>query len=223
MTPTRRDFLERLAAGSAVTAGLAGLTPSLAEAKSSGQQGAWDLSWRSKITGSHRAVFDATEIEDGAGVLRVMIWRTQYSQVLNVPQDEMTAVLVIRHSAIPLAMTQEYWDKYKIGEAKKVKHPMTEQPTAKNPALLTAESGDLPASFAAFNLPGILKAGGPVLACNLAFNECIRTIAKEDAVDQAEARRRAIAMLHPGVVLQPSGVFATLLAQESGCHYLKAS
>ena len=37
------------------------------------------------------------------------------------------------------------------------------------------------------------------------------------------ARKQAIAALVPGVVLQPSGVFAALRAQEAGCVYLRAS
>ncbi|MBM4187480.1 MAG: twin-arginine translocation signal domain-containing protein [Gemmatimonadetes bacterium] len=222
MTPTRRDFLERLAAGTAAAAGLTSLSPDDLAAISSVQE-TWDTSWTGRIRGRHKAVFDATEIEDGAGVLRVMIWRMQYGQVLAVAPDDMAAVLVIRHNAIPLAMTQEFWDRYRIGETKGVKHPMTEQPTAKNPALLSSDTGDLPSQFASLNLPGILAAGGIVLACNLAFSQCVGTVAKEDKLEPAAARKRALEMLHPGVILQPSGVFASILAQEHGCRYLKAS
>ena len=39
----------------------------------------------------------------------------------------------------------------------------------------------------------------------------------------AEARARAIAGIIPGVILQPSGVFAVIRAQEAGCVYIKAS
>jgi hypothetical protein len=224
----RRDFLERLAAGAALAAGASTLTAEPAAASpSTGPlvQGTetWDTSWTTKISGSHRAVFDATEIEDGAGLFRAMIWRFQYSQVLKVSPNDMTAVLVIRHSAIPLAMNQEYWDRYRIGKAKKVKHPFTEKPTSKNPVLFTVDSGDLPKEMATLNLAGLQASGGVVLACNLAFAQCVGTVAKAEKVDGAEARKRAIAMLNPGVILQPSGVFATILAQESGCQYIKAS
>jgi hypothetical protein len=30
-------------------------------------------------------------------------------------------------------------------------------------------------------------------------------------------------MLVPGIILQPSGVFAVVLAQDSGCRYVRAS
>ena len=103
------------------------------------------------------------------------------------------------------------------------KNPITEQPTTRNPVLLSADRGELPVPMASFNLEGLLKGGGIALACNLAFGDCVRTIAKNDKVDDAEARKRALTMLAPGVVLQPSGVFATIRAQEAGCQYLKAS
>ncbi len=220
MHPDRREFIERMAAGAALVSGASLLGPSGASAQ---DQPAWDLSWIDRIKGAHRAVFDCTEIEDGAGVLRAMIWKMQYADVLKTAADDMTAVVVIRHSAIPLAMSEKFWDKYNIGEEKKVKNPMTEQPTKQNPILLSADRGELPAPMASLNLEGLLKGGGIALACNLAFGDCVRLIAKNDKVDEAEARKRGLAMLLPGVVLQPSGVFATIRAQEAGCQYLKAS
>lgn len=231
MSVPRRAFLERLAAGGAVAAGidLAAAMPALADSPPGGgapraSQGAeWDLTWVERITGTHRCVFDCTEIEDGAGVLRAMIWTAQYAETLRARPEEMTAVVVIRHAAIPLAMSQAYWDRYEIGKAKGVKNPLTEQPTTRNPILLSAERGELPPAYASLNLDGLLAARGIALACNLAFAECVRTVAKADGVDQAEARTRALGMLLPGVILQPSGVFASVRAQQAGCVYLKAS
>jgi hypothetical protein len=225
--PDRRKFLERITLGGALLAGRDLVAPlasgAIEDGVSGGQGRPWDLSWVDRITGKHRAVFDCTEIEDGAGFLRAMIWMAQYAETLGVSPAELTAVLVIRHNAIPLAMRQEFWDKYEIGKTKKVKDPFSEQPTTRNPMLLSAERQELPPPFAKFNLAGLLESKGIALACNLAFNECIRTVAKADGVDQAEARERALAMLLPGVTLQPSGVFAAIRAQEAGCTYLKAS
>jgi hypothetical protein len=132
-------------------------------------------------------------------------------------------VVVIRHDAIPLAMQQEFWDKYHIGKDKKVKHPFTDEPTTRNPILLSSERSELPQNLATLNLGGFLQSGGIALACNLAFADCVRRVAKGDGVDETEARRRALALLSPGIILQPSGVFAAIRAQEAGCHYLKAS
>jgi len=223
MSVDRREFIERLAGGAVMYGGLTGPLVSSPLRFPVSSDDTWDLSWVSRIHGSHRAVFDCTEIESGAGLLRAEIWRLQYEQVLKLPTSEMTAVVILRHSAIPLAMTQEYWDRYKIGETKDVTDPFTEKPTRRNPILLRADNGELPPGFANANLDGVLRGGGVVLACNLAFNECISTVAKADKLDPAEAKKRAITMINPGVVLQPSGVFAAIRAQQEGCHYIKAS
>jgi intracellular sulfur oxidation DsrE/DsrF family protein len=61
------------------------------------------------------------------------------------------------------------------------------------------------------------------LACNIAFDDCVRTVKSKDRVSDDEARKGALACLVPGVVLQPSGVFAAIRAQEAGCIYLRAS
>ena len=51
----------------------------------------------------------------------------------------------------------------------------------------------------------------------------IEIIKKKDYVSPEEARKQAIAALVPGVILQPSAVFAALHAQDVGCKYLRAS
>jgi hypothetical protein len=47
-------------------------------------------------------------------------------------------------------------------------------------------------------------------------------VGKEIVSDEL-ARERAIGYLVPGVVLQPSGVFAAIGAQDAGCTCLRAS
>jgi hypothetical protein len=70
----------------------------------------------------------------------------------------------------------------------------------------------------------LLARGAIVLACNLALGFFASTvIAKVDKVDGDEAKRRAKAALLPGVVLQPSGIFAVARAEEAGCHYIRAT
>jgi len=226
MSLPRRSFLERLAAGGAIVAGLdlSKAMPVAAEPASFQAQGPdFDLSWVGRVTGSHRCVFDCTEIENGLGFIRAPLWRRQYADTLGVKPDDLTAVVVIRHNAIPLAMSQAYWDKYGVAAEKGVKHPLTEEPTTRNPILLRADLGEVPAQFAAFNFDAFMASGGICLACNLAFADVVGTVAKADGVDQAEARKRALTMLLPGVLLQPSGVFASIRAQEARCVYLKSS
>jgi hypothetical protein len=120
-------------------------------------------------------------------------------------------------------MQQAFWDKYKIGEAKKVTHPVTLEATDKNPALLSSERKEVPEMFDAFALDRFMARGGIALGCNLAFADCVAAVEKGDNVSAEEARKRALGYLVSGVILQPSGVFAAVRAQEAGCTYVRAS
>ena len=226
MSTNRRDFLGQ------VTTALVGvpfagdlLAPRFGLATTSSPAPApdWDLAWVDRIKGKHRAVFDVPEIESGYGVWRATIYVNQYRDVLGVKESDISPVLVLRHNGIVLAMTQAYWDKYGIGAEKKVMHPVTEQPTDRNPALLSSARNELPAAMDPFALDKFIARGNVALACNLAFQDVVNTVKTKDNVSDEEARKRALAMLVPGVIMQPSGVFAALRAQEAGCQYLRAS
>ena len=72
-------------------------------------------------------------------------------------------------------------------------------------------------------LDRFIARGGIVLACNLALQDMIEVIQKKDGVAADVARKTALGYLVPGVILQPSGGFAALRAQDAGCRYLRAS
>jgi hypothetical protein len=61
-----------------------------------------------------------------------------------------------------------------------------------------------------------------VLACNNAFMGFTSRIAKAANVDLDALRAEARAGLLRGVTLQPSGVYATLRAQEVGCTFMRS-
>lgn len=223
---SRRDFLQRAAGTTAMLGALplsldAFAPPSLSASSQATTR--YDLTWINKLTTKHKALFDVPEVESGFGVWRASLWANQYSQVLGVPASDMTAVVVMRHNGIVLAMQQAFWDKYGIGKAKHVVHPITQQPTDRNPVLLSSKRKEIPEMFDAVQLDKFIARGGIALACALAFDDCVQLVKGADAVSEAEATRRATAMLVPGVVLQPSGVFACIRAQEAGCAYLRAS
>lgn len=182
----------------------------------------WDVTWPSKLKGKYKAVFDNTDPESGYGVWRAAAWAGQYRDVLKAAPAELSPVIVLRHNAIVLAMQNGFWDKYGIGASKKVTHPLTAEPIKTNPALLDEKDG-IPEPFNNAGLHKQLARGVIVLACNLALQDCIDLIGLADKVDPAEARKRALAYLVPGVILQPSGVFAVTLAQDAGASYVKAS
>ena len=154
---------------------------------------------------------------------RASIWEKQYQEVLGAKPSELSAVLVLRHNGIVLAMQQTYWDKYDVGKDKNVLHPVTQQGTDRNPALLSSKRGEVPEMFDDAALDRFIARGGVALACDLALRDVVEVIQKKENASAEEARKRAIGMLVPGVILQPSGVFAALHAQDAGCKYIRAS
>jgi hypothetical protein len=228
MSSTRRDFLGKVAVNAAVLGAMPlsldfhSLTAAAAPAVP--QQGEkWDVSWPARLTGKHKAVFDVPEVDSGYGVWRASIWAKQYQDVLGVSPKDMSAAVVLRHNGIVLAMQQSFWDKYGIGKAKNALHPVTQQATDRNPVLLSSARGEVPEQYDAMALDKFIARGGIALACNLALADCVELVKSKEGVSDAEARKQAIAYLVPGVILQPSGVFAAIRAQEAGATYLRAS
>jgi hypothetical protein len=228
MSTTRRQFLDKLATGSLALGAMPMALHALPGALSAGtpgsaaQQGGYDVTWTGRVTGRLKAVFDVPEVEHGWGAWRAIGWGRTMEQMGTAARD-LSSVLVLRHNAIILAMNQAYWDKYGVGKAKGVGHPLTGEPTTMNPALMTVKDG-LPERFGHNSLADFQQRGGIILACALAFEfDIAGTVAAVDKVSETEAWTRARSYLAPGVILQPTGVFAALKAQEAGAMYIRAS
>lgn len=228
MTTPRRDFLQQFALGS-LSATLIPITAQAAWAERAGaasteSDGAQnvDLSWTRRLTGKYKAVYDSPDIGGGLGVLRAGIVSAQYMSAFNAPASALSPVIVLRHDGIVLAMQQEFWDRYKIGEKYKVTHPWTGAPLTRSPALLRAGDG-LPAGLENHALDKQLARGVIVLGCALAFQDVVDTIAAADTLSADAAAAKARSLMLPGIIMQPSGVFATSVAQDNGCVYVRAT
>lgn len=198
-----------------------GEAEAIAASIAAGQDG-WDTTWNTRLRGKMRTVFDVAEIERGIPVWRASIWAAQYEAVLGVPAQEMSTALVLRHNGMPLAMRQDMWDKYGLGKAFGVTSPLTGAATDRNPALMGAADG-VPDAIQPFALDKFLARGGVALACDLALRSLVvPIIQKVDGSTTERAYETGRAGLVPGVILQPSGMFAVLRAAEVGAHYFKA-
>jgi intracellular sulfur oxidation DsrE/DsrF family protein len=224
MNTDRRSFLGTTVAGAASLVAMPQALRALpSDLLPLPQAGEWDLSWANRINAKHRALFDCTEPESGYGVWRANAWFGQYMDVMKAKPAELAPVIILRHNAIVLAMQQPFWEKYGLGKTFSVTHPLTGEATAKNPAMLDEGDG-IPAPFNTAAIQKQLARGVTVLACNLALQlDLVPIVRRIDNVSDEVARQRAIAGLIPGVILQPSGVFAAVRAQQAGCAYVKAS
>ena len=205
MSTPRRDFLSWLGGSALVPIALD-----------------FDMSWVDRLKGSHRAVFDSPGISEGAAIFRAVIWKRQYKNVYGTDPADMTAVLVLRHEAIVLAMDDAHWANFEVGKENKLKDANGKKWATSNPIL--SVPADAPPAWADFTLARFQQNGGIVLACNVAFGEIVGQYREKGKLgSNDEARKVALTHLAPGVILQPSGVFGALRAQEAGCHYILAS
>jgi hypothetical protein len=242
MTTPRRDFLRYASLGAAALATFPALAEAepirrdwrreraeqlaeLAELEAADQPPAqppaaqqWDTSWTAKITGKHRAMFDVPDVDGGVGVFRAGIWGRQYTDVLKLQPADLSTVIVLRHGGIPLIMTNEFWTTYDVGKEAKIKNekgktqklnPVLADPEAKGPG-------------SPYTLDKLIAAGAIALGCNMAFRSVVSLVEKKDKLKGAEARTKAMSMILPGVILQPSGIFANVMAEEAGCHFVRA-
>jgi hypothetical protein len=226
MSTPRRDFLGWLGASTVLAAAGNPLraAPPRHAAPSNPQpvSTVWDMGWVDRLTAKYRAVFDSPAVSEGDAIFRAVLWRDQHKEVYGTAPADLNAVIVIRHAASPLAMNDAYWERYGIGKELKLKNPATKKWTLINPVRATPP--DTPPKWADYSLERFLATGGTVLACNLAFGEVVYRVRKEEKLKtREEAVARAKEMLIPGIILQPSGIFAALKAQEAGCNYIMAS
>lgn len=236
MTNDRRGFLERIVAGSALAAGLGapeaayaaelgGMPPALPVGDLKPLSNTrWDLTWIKRIRGKHRAVFDNPGV-DGTGVIRAWIWMNQCRAAFGSKDGDCTAVVVLRHSAVTLAMTDASWERWEF----QATNPETGKREAvkKNPLLSASVekmmSGSPPSARAmaqGMGLETLIGRGAIVLGCEFAFEGLVGQIAKKEGVEADKAAELARAGLIPGITLVPSGFFALQVAQQKGCTFV---
>jgi hypothetical protein len=223
--PDRRRFLGQVAGVAAIAAGGLALSPAELAASElpAPVTDKWDVAWADRLTGRARGVFDSPAIEEGGALFRAIMWMNQNKEVYGLKDEEMNAVLVIRHAAIPMVATDEFWERYKIGKKRKVTDWSVNKPAQRNPFIEHPSPDGKPSPGGAYSLGAFMKRGGIVLACNLAFGQIVYDVGKEEKLQGPAARARALTYLLPGVILQPSGVFGAMRAQASGCAYIMAT
>ncbi|HRP07519.1 MAG TPA: hypothetical protein PLL69_03435 [Gemmatimonadales bacterium] len=208
---TRRDFLGILGAG-AVMPSMPAPFPSNHDLRPLDDK--YDMSWVDRVRGTpHKVVIDSPEVSEGGALYRSVMLRDQYRDVFGTFPDQFGSVLVIRHSAIDLAMDHSYWERFPVGEEHELKDRdgnwVKRNPVG--PAAADARPGS-----ARYTIPGFIADGGIVLACDLAFGFVVAKY-RTEGVSREAAREEALKHLIPGVILQPSGFFAVVRAQQAGC------
>lgn len=218
LATSRREFMGTLALGA--TGILAGM-PEVVKA-SSGSNAALLTDadeWFKKVKGKHRIVYDAPEPHEGFPV----IWSWVYYKTNNetgTPDNDMTAVIVLRHNAIPIAMENGLWSKYKFGERFKVNDPSTNTPALKNPYYIP--DNEMWKSLGVDGVKRLQERGAMVCVCDMALTVMSMFAAKDLEAKPEDVKADWVKGLLPGVQVVPSGVWAISRAQEKNCAYCYA-
>ena len=208
----RRGFIGRIA-GAAMGLGVASLVPEVVEAGTSRAADPQLEGWFGKLTGKHRVVFDAPAANEGLPAVwpRVYLLTTEATY----PGEGASAMVILRHHGLPLALQDSLWSKYKLGEMFKIDNAGV--PATKNP-YATITGLPLPA----LGVVELMKTGTLIGACDVAITVYSSAAAKKMGMDPAAVKAEWTAGLIPGVQLVPSGVMAVARAQEFGARYIFA-
>lgn len=222
-TTPRRDFLGHVAASAIVLAGAACASPAATatqaapvpagpapNAQSRGPLPAppstWDDSWFGKLTAKHKAVFDSPEINDGLVLANASGYIRGMHDAIGAGENDVQTVIVLRHVAVVMFFNDAMWSKYELGKLRNVKDEATGRWATKNP-------------FAR----GLAARGHIVLGCDLATRNLSASLAGQGKGESQAVYEELKANTVGGVILQPTGVYACLRAQEAGCGFFKST
>ncbi|HLF19882.1 MAG TPA: twin-arginine translocation signal domain-containing protein [Bacteroidota bacterium] len=215
----RRGFLGKLASGTAAL----GLT-TFAHPLSLAAESAYPLpasddkaleAWLGKIKGKHRQVFDSMMPDGGMPLAWARVF-LMTNKAVGVADGDCTAVVVLRHESIPLAMEDRLWAKYKFGEVFKISDMATKVPSTRN-MFWKPKPNELP--LPGMGLNELLESGVLVGVCDMALTVYSKHIADEMKVNADECKKDWVSGVFPGIEIIPSGVLAINRAQEHGCTY----
>jgi intracellular sulfur oxidation DsrE/DsrF family protein len=220
----RRRFLGTLLTGVAAL----GITSFENPLKLDGEKGmtghSRDLSdadaWFARVKGKHRIIFDSTGPKD----IFPFAWPKVFlltNAGTGSSEKDCCAVVVLRHEAVPFAMEDSLWEKYKFGELFKIPDPVSKAPAIKNPFWKPAPG--------TYKVPGIgpvpigineLQDSGVMFCvCDVAMTVYSAVAGGQMNLDPAEVKKEWLAGVLPNIQVVPSGVWAVGRAQEHGCAY----
>lgn len=196
--------------------------PAVARPDVSAAQGTWDMTWAERVTGKYKMCFDAHEVSEGVCLHQARSFLAGYTSVYGLADSDVSAVLVIRHAAVPMVMADALWEDGFLGDITKLKDPESGEPTKRNPFINIPPGARHALTWPDGALDTLIARGVIVLACDLALSNFAARIASHRKLPRTDARDLVLANLVPGIYRMPTGIFATSHAQQLGCGVLNA-
>jgi intracellular sulfur oxidation DsrE/DsrF family protein len=182
----------------------------------------WDTSWLDRLAAAqYRVVFNASDIADGAAMAYASMFFDAFHEAHGTSDAQTRPVIVFRRLGTVMALNDMLWEKYAIGEDRKVNDSATHAPAKRNvfwkaaPGASPETSGD--------KIETLQKRGMISLVCNIAAMNVGYSLAQKSGRDVEEVRQEVRANLVPGAILVPSGIYALIRAQNAGCAYMQGT
>jgi len=211
---SRRAFVGHLAAG--LTA-LSAFQNPVAGATAKASAGAED--WLKKAKGAHRIVYDASEPHGGMPFIWSWVFYVTNNET-GVADNDMTAMVVLRHNAMPFALEDRLWKKYNLGEVFKVTDNSTGKPAVRNPYYIPG-NGDFP-NPAIEGIQKMQSRGAMFCVCGMALKVYSQIVAKGANLDPQEVHQDWLSGVLKDIQVVPSGVWAIARAQQNKFAYCYA-
>jgi len=184
----------------------------------------FDDSWTTRVrAAAHKAVFDSPSVEDGLALGHAAAFMNGYHEMFATRDADTVPVIVMRHQGTVMAMGDALWDKYELGKRTKLVDPATGEIAKRNPFVTVAADDKHAVIEPGSTLPALRARGAVLLACNRALMFFAEQKARELKLNADDVKAEFRAGLVPGVILQPSGIYAVVRAQESGCAIVKST
>lgn len=222
----RRKFLGMIATGAAALGISAFGTPALAKAGTLAESDTLTSDadeWFNKINGKHRIVYDVSGPHQGNELMMPFAWAKVFmltNAATGTPEKESNVVTIWRHSAIPFAMEDRLWEKYKFGELFNIKDDTTGAPALRNrfwkpnPGYSVPGVGPVP-----IGINELQESGAMFCVCNMAITVFSAVAAQKMNMKHEDVMKDWLSGILPGVQVVPSGVWAVGRAQEHRCAY----
>jgi intracellular sulfur oxidation DsrE/DsrF family protein len=222
----RREFLAQVVTAAAVVVASTGCAVPLAAAGSgaTSQSSPFDDGWTRRVsTAKYRAVFDSPDINEGLALLHATFYRQGYQEQFGLGPSDVIPVVVFRHVGTVMALNDALWEKYALGERSKLIDPATGKDAVRNPFIRVGKDEKNSVVPADASIEALAANGVVMLVCNKATMRLAGQVAAKFGKPVEEVRAEFKAAVVPGVLLQPSGVYAVLRAQDVGCGFLKST
>jgi len=221
---TRRDFVADVGRFASAAVLPTSLTLAAAETTVAGAApGDWDLSWLDRLAkATDRAVFDWPSLGDPADP-SVFMFAARYLDNCDVVygpgKAQVRVVLNIRTQAVPVALNDALWEKYKLGAEYNAKDPNTKELATLNPFWHRAPSPG--GGYIVPTLGDFIDRGAFFLVCDFALGHLSKRLADKAGTIQEDVHRELRAGFVPSAYAVPSGIYGLAKAQNAGCALIR--